>query len=85
MLDIKWIVKGKGFRTKALGSMPQILCYPNTKEKVKAMATKLVSVTLNGNVKNNPPYSPLTKGGHRWVRSDKTGLVTEAVRLIRKT
>lgn len=55
--------------------MPQVLCYPR-KETVKVTATKPVSVTLSGNVKNNPPYSPLTKGGHRGVRSDETGLVT---------
>jgi hypothetical protein len=24
----KWIVKDKGFRTNALSSMPQVLCYP---------------------------------------------------------
>ncbi len=35
-----------------------------------------VSVTSNGNVKNNPPYSPLSKGGIRGVRIDEAGGVT---------
>lgn len=41
---------------------------------VKVTVTMPVSVTYNGRVKNHPPYSPLTKGGHRGVRLGRNGL-----------
>ena len=76
-LNIMWIVnpalyqqcegKGKGFRTIALGSMPQVLCYPR-KETVKVTATKLVSVTLSG--------PPETDKKTKTQPIDETGLVT---------
>ncbi len=61
------------YTVKATATKPVSVTLNGKLKTVTATVTMPVSVTCSGYVKNNPPYSPLTKGGHRGVGLGRNG------------